>query len=55
MRRSYNNKDNTFVEAKLEKKEPFHIFEQWFNAVREQDKSVEANAMCLATATKYVE
>lgn len=52
MRHPYNDKSNVFLEANLLKKEPFHLFEQWFNEVRELNKTVEANAMCLATATK---
>lgn len=54
MRRPYNDGNNVFLEEHLEKKEPFHLFEQWFKAASKEISYAEANSMCLATATKFV-
>ncbi|XP_018562256.1 pyridoxine-5'-phosphate oxidase [Anoplophora glabripennis] len=52
MRVNYNERTNLFLEENLEIKEPFYLFDKWFKIVKNDPRTVEANAMCLATATK---
>lgn len=54
MRIKYKDKSETFTEDALKSKEPFGQFEAWFNEARNTPGVLEPNAMCLATATKWV-
>ena len=55
MRVGYNaDKQAAFDVAQLVAKEPFANFRRWFDAVRQSKAVLEPNAMCLATASKYV-
>lgn len=54
MRKPYNDQEVLFLERNLKKKEPFHLFDEWFQIVKNDPRTIEANAMCLATATKLV-
>lgn len=54
MRKPYNDKELLFIEGSLKIKEPLHLFNEWFQIVKNDPRTVEANAMCLATATKLV-
>ena len=52
MRKSYNEGHTTFSEQDLVSDEPMGQFESWFKKACETPHIDEANAMCLATATK---
>ncbi|XP_023349556.1 pyridoxine/pyridoxamine 5'-phosphate oxidase isoform X2 [Eurytemora carolleeae] len=52
MRKPYNDNTNTFEFKDLVSKEPFAQFKAWFNEASHHERIEEANAMCLATATK---
>jgi len=52
MRKPYNEKHTTFLESSLVSKEPFKQFQEWFDLASKTEHIKEANAMCLATATK---
>lgn len=52
MRKPYNEKHNTFIESDLVSKEPFHQFKAWFDLACKTSSILEANAMCLSTATR---
>ncbi|RXG71197.1 Pyridoxine-5'-phosphate oxidase [Armadillidium vulgare] len=52
MRKSYHESHTNFTEDQLITKEPFGQFESWFNEARNTDGIIEANAMCIATASK---
>lgn len=52
MRAPYNDRQNIFLEENIEVKEPFHLFNKWFQDVVNDKRFVEPNAMCLSTATK---
>eukprot|EP00088_Acartia_fossae_P026248 TRINITY_DN2704_c0_g1_i10.p1 TRINITY_DN2704_c0_g1~~TRINITY_DN2704_c0_g1_i10.p1 ORF type:complete len:253 (-),score=38.73 TRINITY_DN2704_c0_g1_i10:251-1009(-) len=52
MRKPYNDKENTFDVKDLVSKDPFDQFKVWFDEATANDKIEEANAMCLATASK---
>lgn len=52
MRHDYNNKTNLFLEENIDKKEPFGLFEKWFELVQNDKRTVEPNAVCLSTCTK---
>ncbi|CAG9865311.1 unnamed protein product [Phyllotreta striolata] len=52
MRKSYNSKSTVFLEENIKAKEPIAIFNDWFQVVKDDPRTVEANAMCLSTATK---
>lgn len=54
MRKPYHGESTTLLECNLSKKEPLHLFDEWFQIVKNDPRTVEANAMCLATATKSV-
>ncbi|KAH1017532.1 hypothetical protein HUJ05_008156 [Dendroctonus ponderosae] len=53
MRHDYNSKSNLFLEDQLERKEPISLFQKWFEIIRNDSRTVEPNAVCLATCTKY--
>ncbi|XP_066140044.1 pyridoxine/pyridoxamine 5'-phosphate oxidase-like isoform X2 [Euwallacea fornicatus] len=52
MRHDYNNKKNLFLEEHIQKKEPFDLFQKWFEQVQRDPRTVEPNAVCLSTCTK---
>jgi len=52
MRKPYNEKHSTFLESSLVSKEPIKQFKEWFDLASKTEHIKEANAMCLATATK---
>lgn len=52
MRASYRGRQDVFTEEDLAFKEPIGQFTEWFNQARNNEKILEANAMCLATASK---
>ncbi|XP_069683875.1 pyridoxine/pyridoxamine 5'-phosphate oxidase-like isoform X2 [Periplaneta americana] len=52
MRKEYKDKSDTFTEKDLVAKEPFTQFKNWFEEARNHKSILEANAFCLATATK---
>lgn len=54
MRIKYKDKSETFLENHLVSKEPFGQFKAWFDEACTRKEILEPNAMCLATATKYV-
>lgn len=54
MRIKYKDKNDTFLEKHLVSKEPFGQFKVWFEEACTRKEILEPNAMCLATATKYV-
>ena len=54
MRRKYNDKSEIFTEKDLKAKEPIGQFKEWFEEACKHPSILEANAVCVATATKYV-
>lgn len=52
MRKPYNDQEVSFLESSIKYKEPISLFDEWFQIVKNDPRTVEANAMCLATATK---
>jgi pyridoxamine 5'-phosphate oxidase len=54
MRKPYKAGHETFTESDLVAKEPFTQFKDWFDQACQTPGIIEANAMCLATATKLV-
>lgn len=52
MRKPYKGKSDVFTEDDLVAKEPFAQFAAWFDEACHTPGIIEANAMCLATATK---
>jgi len=53
MRKPYRDKADIFdMENLVSSKDPFDQFEEWFQAAKDDGKSEEPNAMCVATATK---
>ena len=52
LRIKYKEKRDVFHESSIEKKDPFHLFKQWFTEACETPEIIEPNAMCLATSTK---
>ena len=54
MRKPYKGKNEAFLEDDLVAKEPFGQFKEWFEEACNTPGIIEANAMCLATATKWV-
>ena len=54
MRKPYNNQSETFTESDLVAKEPIQQFKVWFDEACRTNGILEANAMCLATASKYI-
>ena len=54
MRKPYKAGHEPFTESDLVAKEPFTQFKDWFDQACQTPGIIEANAMCLATATKLV-
>ena len=54
MRIPYKTKAEIFSEKDLVSKEPFGQFKQWFDEACNTEGILEANAMCLATASRYL-
>ncbi|CAH1977113.1 unnamed protein product [Acanthoscelides obtectus] len=54
MRHPYHDKNDYFLEDNIEVKEPLDLFHKWFQVVKTDTRTVEPNAMCLSTCTKYV-
>lgn len=52
MRKPYNDESKTFTEDDLVAKEPIQQFKAWFDLACQTPNILEANAMCLSTATK---
>lgn len=52
MRIKYKDKRETFLESDLVSKEPIGQFKAWFDDACKAPGVMEANAMCLATASK---
>lgn len=52
MRVPYSDKEDWFVEDGIDTKEPINLFTKWFEEARNSSLIKEANAMCLATATR---
>ena len=52
MRKPYKGESEVFDDEDLVSKEPFGMFEAWFDIARKTEGILEANAMSLATATK---
>ncbi|CAD6235808.1 GSCOCG00007992001-RA-CDS [Cotesia congregata] len=52
MRIKYKDKSETFTEDQLDCKEPIGQFKAWFEVASKTPGILEANAMCLGTATK---
>ncbi|CAH0555252.1 unnamed protein product [Brassicogethes aeneus] len=52
MRHDYNAKNNLFLEENIDVKDPIVLFEKWFTLVKNDPKTVEPNAMCLATSDR---
>lgn len=52
MRKPYKGKNEAFVEEDLVAKEPIAQFKAWFDEACNTPGIIEANAMCIATATK---
>ena len=54
MRHPYHGIDTTFDLEDLKSRDPMQQFETWFEDARKVKEIQEANAMALATASKYV-
>lgn len=54
MRAAYKGRQQLFTEADLSFQEPIGQFKVWFEEARNNPGVIEANAMCLATASKWV-
>jgi pyridoxamine 5'-phosphate oxidase len=52
MRTKYHGKENTFLETDLQSADPVKQFKIWFEEAAKTPGIAEANAMCLATASK---
>lgn len=52
LRQPYREDDDVLLESTLPTKDPVKLFETWFNEIKNNDKSVEANAVCVSTCTK---
>jgi pyridoxamine 5'-phosphate oxidase len=52
MRTKYKGESETFTEEDLKGKEPFSQFREWFEEACKHPAIPEANAVCLATATR---
>lgn len=52
MRKPYKGQNEAFLEEDLVAKEPYGQFKEWFDEACNTPGIIEANAMCLATATK---
>jgi pyridoxamine 5'-phosphate oxidase len=54
MRIKYKDKKELFLEKDLDSKEPIGQFKAWFEDAKKTPGILEPNAMCLATASKYL-
>ena len=54
MRKAYRGEQEVFDVDKLVSCEPFANFQNWFDQACKTDGILEANAMALATATKFL-
>ena len=52
MRKKYKDKSEVFTEKDLTAKEPIAQFKEWFEEACKHPTILEANAVCVATATK---
>jgi pyridoxamine 5'-phosphate oxidase len=52
MRAKYKGEAEAFTEKDLNGKEPFSQFREWFEEACKHPSILEANAVCLATATR---
>ncbi|KAF2892560.1 hypothetical protein ILUMI_13620 [Ignelater luminosus] len=52
IRKPYNTRSNVFLEKDINVKNPFDLFDKWFQEARSNPNIVEPNAMCLSTATR---
>jgi pyridoxamine 5'-phosphate oxidase len=52
MRTKYRRESETFTEEGLIGKEPFSQFREWFEEACQHPLIPEANAVCVATATR---
>ena len=52
MRKPYNQKHQVFLESDLVSKDPLEQFKSWFEEASSAPGIIEANAMCLSTASK---
>ncbi|CAG9761058.1 unnamed protein product [Ceutorhynchus assimilis] len=52
LRHEYNGRGNLFLEEHIEKKNPIHLFEKWYQAGKGDPKTVEPNAVFLTSCTK---
>lgn len=52
MRIKYKGKSEIFTEKDLKGNEPFGQFREWFEEACDHPSILEANSVCLATATK---
>ncbi|XP_046677913.1 pyridoxine/pyridoxamine 5'-phosphate oxidase-like isoform X1 [Homalodisca vitripennis] len=52
MRTKYHEKNQTFLESDLQSKDPISQFKIWFEEAARTPGIAEANAMCVATASK---
>ncbi|XP_060526611.1 pyridoxine/pyridoxamine 5'-phosphate oxidase [Cylas formicarius] len=52
LRAEYNEKTNVLLEEQIKVKDPIVLFDEWFKEVQHDSRTVEPNAVCLATCTK---
>lgn len=52
LRKPYNTRSNVFLEKDIDVKDPFDLFNKWFQEACSNPDIVEPNAMCLSTATR---
>ncbi|XP_023026387.1 pyridoxine/pyridoxamine 5'-phosphate oxidase [Leptinotarsa decemlineata] len=52
MRADYHSKQDLFLEENIQIKEPLDLFDKWFKIIKNDSRTIEANAMCLSTATR---
>lgn len=52
VRAKYNSPENLFLEKNIAVKEPWNLFEQWFQDARNNAGIIEPHAACISTATK---
>lgn len=53
MRKPYLNKPSVLKEDEI-RRDPFQMFKEWFDLACNCTQILEPNAMCLATATRFV-
>ncbi|XP_049777356.1 pyridoxine/pyridoxamine 5'-phosphate oxidase-like [Schistocerca cancellata] len=52
MRKKYKDKSDVFTESDITDKNPYSLFKIWFDEACKNPQIFEANAMCLATASR---